>query len=277
KKADKSSVQAGDMLTYTLTVTNGGPDTAQNVVLNDVIPPAMSAAEYSANDGVNWVPLNGPLALGNMNSGAEYKILIHGTVDKAATGQIVNTASVSSSTADPNPGGNTVSVITPIVTPPIIVPPPPPTSSAYVSVIKTANKTSAAPCEQVIYTITVSNAGPSEAEETALTDIMPRELLSAVYSTDSGTTWNTWNGSLTLGTLPAGARIVILIKALIIPGDACYISNVAEISSKTADSSPAPGSKRSEAVVAVKRSHCCGSGLQMPARGRNGYATAWWS
>ncbi|WP_377865017.1 hypothetical protein [Bacillus sp. R86525] len=59
--------------------------------------------------------MDGTLNLGTLASGAFVTIIIRGFVSPNAIGFIINTATVSSDTPDPNPSNNTSTVITPIV------------------------------------------------------------------------------------------------------------------------------------------------------------------
>ncbi|MDR1703757.1 MAG: DUF11 domain-containing protein, partial [Clostridiales bacterium] len=134
KKADKNPAEAGGVLTYTLTITNNGPNDAQNVVVTDNVPAALTAAEYSSDGGVSWNPWGGSLALGTAPSGAALEIRLRGTVSGAAAGSISNTAAVTSSTPDPNPDNTRTTVDIPVVVPYI--------PKADVSVTKKADKSS---------------------------------------------------------------------------------------------------------------------------------------
>lgn len=117
KTATPTSVQPGNVLTYRITVSNAGPSTAVNVRLTDMIPPQLTGAEFSVNNGVSFMPWTGSLMLGNLAAGEARVILIRGTVDPNATGHIVNTAIVASDTPDPNPNNNTATVVVGILTP----------------------------------------------------------------------------------------------------------------------------------------------------------------
>lgn len=117
KTASPTSVNPGNILTFRITVTNGGPSTAVNVRLTDMIPPQITGAEFSTNQGANFAPWTGSLVLGTMLAGETRIILIRGTVSPDATGNIVNTAVVASDTPDPNPANNTSTIMVLILTP----------------------------------------------------------------------------------------------------------------------------------------------------------------
>lgn len=116
-KTGSRTIQQGGVLTYAVTVANAGPSAAENVLLTDVIPAALSEAQYSITGGSSFLPWPGSLSLGTLAEGASRTILIRGTVQQQAEGAIVNTAAVTSSTPDPNPDNNTSTITTTILSP----------------------------------------------------------------------------------------------------------------------------------------------------------------
>ena len=107
-KTGPPSTMSGQPITYTFTVVNNGPAPADNVVLTDPTPA-----------GLTFVSATGacaafPCALGVLAAGetrtitATYDI----AADAAAGSTIVNTATVTSTTADPGPGNNTSTATT---------------------------------------------------------------------------------------------------------------------------------------------------------------------
>lgn len=116
-KTGSTTIQQGQRLTYTLTVTNAGPSSAENVVLTDTPPAVLTEPEYSINGGGTFLPWTGILSLGTLDDGESRTILIRGTVGSQAEGRISNTAVVTSSTPDPNPDNNTSTFVTTILTP----------------------------------------------------------------------------------------------------------------------------------------------------------------
>lgn len=60
-KTAPPSVDAGALLTYTVTVENLGPDTAQSAVLSDTLAAALLDGAFSTDGGVTFAPWVSPM------------------------------------------------------------------------------------------------------------------------------------------------------------------------------------------------------------------------
>jgi uncharacterized repeat protein (TIGR01451 family) len=110
KTANPDPASVGELVTYTMIVTNNGPDTARNVILMDTIPSNVdvisSNPPHIPADGVlNWF-------LGDMPSGQTYRIDL--VVKTRQQGPVHNIATVISDELDPVMANNTASVTTTI-------------------------------------------------------------------------------------------------------------------------------------------------------------------
>ena len=227
KSYNPSPATAGETLTYTMVVGNAGPSDALDVVLSDAIPACVLNPEYSLDGGITWIGWTGSINLGTFVSGASVVVLIRGVLDSACTGNITNTAAVSSPTPDPNPNNNISTITTQVNT------------LADISVVKSGNPNPVIAGETLTYTMVVSNAGPSDALDVVLSDAIPACVLNPEYSLNGGTTWIAWTGSVNLGTIAAGApSITVLIRGRVDPSCTVSITNTATVSSQTPDPNP---------------------------------------
>jgi uncharacterized repeat protein (TIGR01451 family) len=126
KTDNPDPVYSGNILTYLLKVANNGPSNASGVVLTDTLPAgtayddslSTTACESSATPGVVTCPL------GTITAGSERLVEIKVHVTSSSAGTLHNTASVASSTSDPNTNNNAnsadttviVDVVKPVVT-----------------------------------------------------------------------------------------------------------------------------------------------------------------
>ncbi len=108
------TVIAGDTITYTIEVTNNGPQDAVDVVVTDTLPGGVTLV---STDGCAEDPNGVPTCtLGDIASGASASYTIAVTVNTGVpVGAITNTATVTSATGDSDPANNTANAITNIV------------------------------------------------------------------------------------------------------------------------------------------------------------------
>ena len=231
KSADKSSAVIGDVLTYSLHITNYGPDTAENALLTDlVVLDNLTHLEYSLDGGITWNSWTGTLALGDMAFGDTISLIGRGIVALEPGNSVVNTAIVSSTTTDPNHINNTDTVTVPVI---------PADTLADLAIHKSADKYTAEKGEVLTYTLLITNYGPNTAENALLTDTVVMDNLTHLeYSIDGGVSWDVWRGSLLLGDLASGASVTIIGRGTVIldPGD--VVINEAVVSSTTTDPNP---------------------------------------
>lgn len=244
KTASPNPATPGGLITYTLVVSNAGPNDAQNVVLTDSIPPSIIGVEFSINGGITFNPWTGSLSLGTLPDETSRTVLIRGTVSPSATGCINNTAIVTSTTPDPNLINNVSSICVESETE---------IEEADISVVKIASSRKACVGSCLEFTIIVSNTGPNAAQNVTLIDNVENILKKAVFSLDQGATWNLWTGRLVIGTLPAGAERVIILNGIIKPTCDCTITNIADVTSTTPD----PNLNNNTSIVMVQVSRCC--------------------
>ena len=192
KQAHSNVVTAGDLVTYTLVITNAGPGTALDVQVVDALPAGMTAVSMSASQGLcangvcqlGVMPFNGsPTTATVQIVGLTASHLVSGT-------QLVNTAFVQSNQPDPVPDNNLASA-------PITL-----TAQVDLAVKKVDNPDPVAAGRVLTYTVIVTNTGPSDAVNVVVTDALPVGItfLNGTGCTESGGVVTCAVGSLTAGT-----------------------------------------------------------------------------
>jgi uncharacterized repeat protein (TIGR01451 family) len=116
-----STAAEGDgNLTYTLQVTNNGPDPAHETVLTDALPANLKFVLGSTGQG-SFTNSGGTVTFNMGTLAAGQTVTATVTAQATEDGALTDSASVTSNTGDPNPGNNAASATTVVTEPPIIV------------------------------------------------------------------------------------------------------------------------------------------------------------
>jgi len=220
KSAAPDFVLPDSDLTFTITVVNGGPGDAANVLLNDPLPAGVTFQSLAEPAGWDCVtPAVGDigdvtctaatLAPGN----TVFTLVVHVDPSVPTGTLLLNSAVVSSPTPDPTPeNGNATSFTT-------VGPQPQPAALAATKTVSGQSQ----PGGAIVYTLVLTNNGPGAQPDNPgpeLTDVLPPELVLVSASATSGTATATlatntvtWNGALAAG----GGSVTITIQATIDP------------------------------------------------------------
>ena len=271
-KSGPATADAGTNVTYTIVLTNSGPSNAANVSLTDAVPGNTTFVSESQSTGPVFSCTNPPpggtgtvtCTIASMApTSATFSITVH--IDSVAVGAAIgNTANVTASTTDPNPGNNTSSVVTTG------------TGSADVSIVKTAAAAAAAG-SNLTYNINVTNNGPSDASSVTMMDTLPPNTTFVSESQPTGPAFTCTNPpsggtgtvSCSIATLTAGTSatfsIVVQIAAAAPVGPS---SNTATVTAATTD--PNSGNNSSTAVTTIALATADLSITKTPAPGPYG-------
>ena len=238
KKADKATVSIGELLTYTVTVHNGGPDTAASVGVEDVLP--ANVEFVSVDPGPTTCSQAAGIVsctLGSMANGADRIITIKVRPTAAAGGTVLTNRARVSATEDQYPDNNTDFVDTTV------------RARADLSITKTADKPTALIGEVLTYTITVNNAGPNTATGVVVTDDIPAQATLVSTSSSQGSCNLADPVLCQLGSLASGGSATVTIKVK--PNAKGYIANTATVTANEEDLTPASSTTAPTAFVAL--------------------------
>ena len=232
KVASPTAVNVHGEVTYTLTATNAGPDTAKAAIITDELPAGESYV--SNNGGCSDAGQTVTCALGDFANGATRTIHLVVRIELALAAQsVANTAELSSETPDPDEANNTAEAT-------IAVAP-----AADLKLTKTValegTVTPLALPGRATYTLLVENMGPDEATSVVLNDPLP--VGETYLSDDAGCAAAGQVVSCVLGDLANGAtrtiHLIVMVGASL--GEQT-VTNSATVTSATDDPEPANNS-----------------------------------
>ena len=208
-KTGPAQVAGGATLSYTVTVVNNGPSSANNVVVTDTLPSALTGVTASSSGVVTSSTVTWTLP--TLAVGAPVSLTVTGTAP--STGTLVNRVSGSSSTLDitPNnndsnpandPVGSPSSVTTQVVSAPSV------TKSFSPNPIPAGGTST--------LTVTLSNPNNTALTGASITDPFPSGLtpVAGTAATTCGGTATQTASSLTLtgGTIPASGSCTLTLQ-----------------------------------------------------------------
>lgn len=220
KSVDNASPNVGSNIIFTITVANAGPNNATNITVQDQLPTGYTFVSSTPSQGT-YNSLTGVWTIGTINNGANATLQITATVN--AGGSYVNTAQITAADQfdpDSTPNNNTNGEDDQATNTPV------PAALADLSLAKTIDNPNPNIGTNVVYTLTVSNNGPSDATGVEVTDQLPAGV-TFVSSTPSQGAYDNTTGIWTVGTINNGANATLQITATV--NVATAITNSAEV------------------------------------------------
>ena len=226
-----ASVTVGASTTYTITVTNNGPDIEPaGVVISDNIPAGTMGSETEADctivAGVFRCTTVATIAVGASRS---YQLTLTLPAGYAAA-TVVNTATITTFPIVDTVAGNNSATDTDTV------------AQANLSITKTDSMDPVNPGQSFSYTLTVNNAGPATATSLVVSDTVPSQYTVTTVTSPTGVCGNVGNVvTCTLASMNSGAAawvITVNVTVKVTTPGGTYV-NTATVSRSTNQPTPA--------------------------------------
>ncbi|UTN02775.1 gliding motility-associated C-terminal domain-containing protein [Flavobacterium bizetiae] len=238
KTVSNNSPLIGSQVTFSIEVSNAGPQGTSGVTVTDVLPSGYTYVSYSATSGT-YNSTTGLWNVGLLPVAAPHTLQITAIVNPA--GDYLNIAEVTASAfpdpdSTPNNGVTTEDdYATATVTPT--------NQSSDLSLTKTVNNTTPLVGSQVTFEVIVTNNGPQNNTGVQVTDLLPNGYTYNSFTISTGT-YNPTTGIWTVGNLINGKSETLQLTATV-NSTGNYL-NIAEV---TAAGLPDPDSTPNNGVT----------------------------
>ncbi|MBI1298435.1 DUF11 domain-containing protein [bacterium] len=256
KSVNEGPFKEGDTVSYTILARNNGPDTATNVVITDTLPITLlnvllptiliagddgSDSSFTYYDVAQPGIVTGTLVwdVGTLTSGDTETLFLSLTVLPGTAGRTIadGTDDLSADQYDWRPENNLSDVISILI------------DGADLAVTKAVSDERPNVGETLVYTLTVTNNGPSDATNVVVTDPLPLSSIDFVGS--SSTPTGSYNSGTGLWTIPALANQETATLLITTTVQANLVNQVITNTITSATSDVADGDQSNNTAVAV--------------------------
>ncbi len=218
----------GGEVTYTLVVSNDGPNAVLGALVEDIFPPEVACIWTC--QGTGGAQCAAGQVAGDISQTVDLPVAAVATfvavcqIDAAAAGTLSNTATVTAppGAVDPDPLDNSAADLDTVLS-----------GRADLSISKTDNLTITSPGEEITYLITVRNEGPSDVLGAQVSDSFPEQLEDVSWTCTAGGGASCPAGGVdeiaASVDLPAAASLIFQASASVVEGAIGPLQNTATV------------------------------------------------
>ena len=232
-------VVVGSPLSYTLIVNNSGPDSAGNVLVEDILPgtvtfDSVSFSQGSCSESAGTLSCN----LGDIPNGDFATVVVNVTPN--SVGGLSNTATVTSDAADADLSNNSATETTAVISLPGV------SADLSVGITESADPVTAG--DPLTVTLAVGNAGPDDAAGAQLNYILPENVeVDSVTPSQGSCAVSPTAVTCALGMIPnSGAPTVDVVMSALVPAT---LEHAVSVTSNVSDPSPGNNSATAQTTV----------------------------
>ncbi|MEQ8329794.1 MAG: Ig-like domain-containing protein, partial [Longimicrobiales bacterium] len=236
KTVDVTAPNAGQTVVFTVRATNSGPSAATGVTVEDRLPTGLAFVSASTSQG-SYVAGTGVWTVGALANGSVATLAVTARVDAAAGTTVTNRATLSGvDQTDAVAANNTAAAAVSV-------------TAIDLALSKSVDVATPGTGQNVVFSVTASNAGPSTATGVVVQDLLPAGLTFVSSSASVGTYAN-GTGTWALGSLASGGVATLSMTATVTAEAGTTIVNTATLAaSDQVDTDPDNNS--ASATVAV--------------------------
>ncbi|MDQ1692210.1 MAG: hypothetical protein QOD87_2318, partial [Pseudonocardiales bacterium] len=270
-KATPDPVVPGKPVSWTVTVTNNGPSTAVAPVVSDTVPSAVTGVSIpTVPPGWTCAAVGQDVSCqaASIPSQTSVTFTIGGDLAEQFTGDLLNAASVTSTTDDPDLANNVSTSITPTA----------PSADLAASISKTTPNPAVAG-KAVSWTVSVTNTGPSTAVNPRMTNSLPVGVSGIAVESPGPAGWSctvaTQQVACQALSLTSGASATFTISADLAGDFSGAVVASVSMTSDTPDPVPADNSASSSTPSSAAADLLAVKSVATPEPARPGHAVTW--
>lgn len=226
KSADQYTVDVGNVVTFTIVVSNSGPGSVANVLVPESLSPGWALLGVTNGPNASFDLVNTRWTIFSLPPYASERLQLQ--AQAIAPGPLSNRVDVvpPPGVPDPNPANNTSALAVMAVQ-----------AQADLKLTKVANTNLSEVTNAISFDVTIENLGPDAAKSITVKEQLPRDLYVTDAQPPNGTAWDPPTRTWTIPNLAVNAKLTLKVSVLPLRGG-MFTNTAAIISAQPADPNP---------------------------------------